>query len=330
MSWHGIVGWSVIALSAVCGVLAGPGFAQGVAESGFPSKSVRIVVAFSPGGSLDLLARTTAQRLGDTWKQPVVVDNRPGAGGLTGSEFVAKSAPDGYTLMMAGASNLVNTVLFPKAPDFGRDFAPVQLLVSNPYLLAVHTSLPVRTVADLIALARRRPGELTFASSGPGSLPQLAGELFVHMTKTRMVHVPYRGGAPALVDLMAGRADLMFNALPLMFPQVKAGRIRAVAVTTLRRSSALPDVPTVDEGGVKGYDVNGWYALVAPARTPDTVVQRINRDVVRHVLTAEYRARLVSEGSEPVGGTPEQFAAVIRDDLAKWGTVVQAANIVAE
>jgi tripartite-type tricarboxylate transporter receptor subunit TctC len=161
-------------------------------------------------------------------------------------------------------------------------------------------------------------------------LPQLAGELFVHMTKTRMVHVPYRGGAPALVDLMAGRADLMFNALPLMFPQVKAGRVRAVAVTTLRRSSALPDVPTVDEGGVKGYDVNGWYALVAPARTPDAVVQRINLDVVRHVLTAEYRARLVSEGSEPVGGTPEQFAAVIREDLAKWGGVVRAANVVAE
>ncbi|MGH8617739.1 MAG: tripartite tricarboxylate transporter substrate binding protein [Burkholderiales bacterium] len=320
--------------ASVLGVLFGAGYgnacAQGAAETAFPAKAVRIVVAFSPGGSLDLLARTTAQRLGDAWKQPVVVDNRPGAGGLTGSEFVAKVAPDGYTLMMAGASNLVNTVLFPKAPDFGRDFTPIQLLVSNPYLLAVHTSLPVRTVGDLVTLARRRPGELTFASSGPGSLPQLAGELFVHMTKTRMVHVPYRGGAPALVDLMAGRADLMFNALPLMFPQVKAGRVRAVAVTTLRRSSALPEVPTIDESGVRGYDVNGWYGLVAPVRTAAAIAQQINRDILQYVLTPEYRERLKGEGSEPVGSTSEQFATLIRNDLAKWRTVVDAARIIAE
>ncbi len=310
---------------AVAMLLAAAG---AMAAESYPDRPLRLIVAFTPGGSLDLTARLIAQRLTDSLGQPVIVDNRPGAGGLTGSDMVAKATPDGYTLLMASGSNAVNVALYPKATHhFGRDFSAITQAVSNAYLLTAVPTLPANSVKELIALARARPGQLNYGSSGTGGLPHLAGELFKSMTGVTMTHVPYKGAAPAIIDLIAGRVEIMFNALPLQLPHVKSGKLKALAVTTLRRAEVLPDVPTAAESGVPGYDLNGWYGVVAPLRTSAAVATKLNLEIVRILALPDVREKLKAEGSDPVGSSPEQFAAVIRADIDKWVRLTRAANI---
>jgi len=302
-----------------------------LAADPYPSRPVRMIVAFSAGGSLDLTARIVAQKIAESTGQAMVVDNRVGAGGITGSDIVAKAMPDGYTLLMASASNAVHPALFPNGPhDFGRDFTAVSIVSSNAYALAVSPGLPARSVKEMLALARSSAKQLSFGSSGNGGLPHLSAELFKSMANVDMVHIPYKGGAQALVDLMGGRIDVMFNSIPLLLPQGKTGKIRLIAVTTLRRAESVPDVPTVAESGVPGYDVNGWYGVVAPAKTPAAVVARLHQEIVRTVQLQDVRDRIRGDGGNVVGNTPAEFAATIRGDIVKWTTLVKKAGIKAE
>ncbi len=297
----------------------------------YPSKPIRLIVAFSPGGSLDTTARLIAQKLTESTGQPVVVDNRAGAGGIIGSDLVAKAAPDGYTLLMASASSPVHVALYPNGPhNFGRDFAPITLAASNAYVLAAHLGVSANTVKEVIALARAKPGRLNYGSSGTGGLPHLASELFKSMANVSIAHIPYKGGSQALVDLIGGRVDFMFNSMPLLLPQVKAGKLKMIAVTTARRAEAAPDVPTIAESGVPGYDVNGWYGVVAPARTPAPIIAKLNSEIVRILRVAEVRQQLKNEGGDTVGSSPEQFAVVIRADIDKWVRLVRTADIKVE
>ena len=294
----------------------------------YPVRPIRLIVAFAAGGSLDTTARLIAQKLTENLGQAVVVDNRVGAGGITGSDLVAKAAPDGYTLLMASASSPVHVALYPNGPhNFGRDFAPVTLAASNAYVLATHPGLPVSSVKEVIALARAKPGQLNYGSSGTGGLPHLSGELFKSMAAIDLVHVPYKGGSQALVDLIGGRLDFMFNSMPLLLPHAKSGKLRIIAVTTSQRAAATPDIPTIAESGMPGYDVNGWYGVVAPARTPAAVIAVLNREIVRILRAPEVRLQLKNEGGDAVGSTPEQFAAVIRSDIDKWVRLVRSAGI---
>lgn len=300
------------------------------AES-YPSKPIRLIVAFSAGGSLDTTARLIAQKLTESTGHAVVVDNRVGAGGVTGSDLVAKAAPDGYTLLMASASSPVHVALYPNGPhSFGRDFSPVTLAASNAYVMATHTSLQANTVKEVIALARAKSGQLNYGSSGTGGLPHLASELFKSLAGIDMVHIPYKGGSQALVDLIGGRLDFMFNSMPLLLPQAKAGKLKMIAVTTVQRAAAMPDIPTIAESGVPGYDVNGWYGVVAPARTPAPIIARLNSEIVRILRTPEVSQKLKNEGGDAVGSSPEQFAAVIRADIDKWVRLVRSAGIKGE
>lgn len=300
------------------------------AES-YPSRPIRLIVAFSPGGSLDTTARLIAQKLTESTGQAVVVDNRVGAGGIIGSDLVAKAAADGYTLLMASASSPVHVALYPNGPhNFGRDFAPVTLAASNAYVLATHVGLQANSVKEVIALARAKPGQLNYGSSGVGGLPHLASELFKSLAGVNIAHIPYKGGAQALVDLIGGRLDFMFNSMPLLLPQVRAGKLKMIAVTTAQRAAATPDVPTIAESGVPGYDVNGWYGVVAPVRTPSPVIAKLNSEIVRILRTPGVRQQLKNEGGDAVGSSPEQFAAVIRADIDKWIGLVRSAGIKGE
>ena len=319
--------FSIIVSLATCAMCTSPAAAQ----ENYPTRPVRLIVAFAAGGALDLTARLIAQRLTESWGQPVVVDNRLGAGGIVGSDLVAKAAPDGYTLLMASASSPVHVALYPKGPHhFGRDFAPVTLAASNAYVLATHASHPTSSVKDVIALSRTKPGQLNYGSSGTGGLPHLASELFKSMAGVDIAHIPYKGGAQALVDLAGGRLDFMVNSLPLLLPQAKTGKIRLIAVTTAQRAPAAPEVPTIAETGVPGYDVNGWYGVVAPARTPAPIITKLNGDIVRIVRMPAVRQQIRNDGGDAVGTTPEQFAAVVRADIEKWTRLVRTANIKAE
>jgi tripartite-type tricarboxylate transporter receptor subunit TctC len=301
------------------------------AAHGYPTRPMRLVVAFSPGGSLDLTARIIAQKMTESTGQPMVVDNRVGAGGITGSDIVAKSAPDGYTLLMASASNAVHPALFPNGPHhFGRDFVPVSIVSSNAYALAISPALTLVSVKDLVALARSRARQMSFGSSGVGGLPHLSAELFKSLAGVDMLHVPYKGGAQALVDLLGGRIDTMFNSIPLLLPQARNGKIRLLAVTTLRRAEAVPEVPTIAESGVPGYDVNGWYGVVVPAKTPAPVVATLHQAIVRILMAPDVRERIRGDGGDVVGSSPAEYATVIRNDIAKWIALVGRAGIKAE
>jgi len=304
---------------------------QCVRAESYPTRPIRLIVAFSAGGSLDTTARLIAQKLTESTGVAVVVDNRVGAGGITGSDLVAKAQPDGYTLLMASASSPVHVALYPNGPHhFGRDFSPVTLAASNAYVLATHAGLQANSVKEVIALARARSGQLNFGSSGTGGLPHLSAELFKSLAGVDMVHIPYKGGSQALVDLIGGRLDFMFNAMPLLLPQAKAGKLRIIAVTTAQRAAATPDIPTIAESGVPGYDVNGWYGVVAPARTPGAIIAALNGEIVRIMRAPEVRLQLKNEGGDAVGSTPGQFAAVIRADIDKWVRLVRSAGIKAE
>jgi tripartite-type tricarboxylate transporter receptor subunit TctC len=307
---------------SLSGAFAAPALAQG-----YPTRPIRIVVPFPPGGGTDILARLLAQKLTESLGQQVIVDNRPGAGGKTGTEIAVKAAPDGHTLLMVSASYAVNAAIYRLTFDPLKDLVPVAQMASVPFVLVSHPSLPAGNMKELIALAKAKPGQLNYASTGNGSSPHLAGELLTMMTDTRMVHVPYKGGGPALTDVLAGEVQLLFNTVVQSLPHIKSGRLKPIAVGSLKRSSALPQVPTIDESGVKGYDVTNWFGVLVNGRTPRPIVTRLNKDIVQHLQGAEFRKRLATEGAEPVSGTPEEFGRVIRADIEKFSRVVKAAGI---
>jgi tripartite-type tricarboxylate transporter receptor subunit TctC len=310
-----------IALSAV--VLAAANGA--VAQTPYPSKPVRIVVPFPAGGTTDILARAVAQKLSETWGQQVIVDNRPGAGGNIGAELVARAAPDGYTLLMGTVgTHAINPGLYAKMPyDHVKDFAPVILVAGVPNVLVVNPSVPVGSVPELIAYAKANPGKLNFASSGSGTSIHLSGELFKTMTGVQMTHIPYKGSSPALADLIGGQVQLMFDNLPSSIGFIRAGKLRALAVTSATRSSALPDTPTVAEAGVPGFEASSWFGLLAPAGTPPDIVAKIDGEVAKWLASPEAREKLAAQGANAAGGSPQDFARHIQAETAKWAKVVK-------
>jgi tripartite-type tricarboxylate transporter receptor subunit TctC len=291
----------------------------------YPTKPIRLVVPFPAGGTTDILARAAAQKLTEAWGQTVIVDNRPGAGGNIGSELVAKSAPDGYTLEMGTVgTHAINASLYAKMPyDHVKDFVPVILVAGVPNVLVVHPSVPVHSVAELIAYAKANPGKLNFASSGSGTSIHLSGELFKVMAGVQMTHVPYKGSAPAVQDLLGGQVQLMFDNLPSSLPHIKAGKLRALAVTSATRASALPDVPTVAEAGLPGFEASSWFGVLAPAGTPPAIVAKLNAEIAKWLATPEAKEKLSAQGANIAGGTPEDFAKHIAGETTKWARVVK-------
>ncbi len=302
------------------------------AQGSFPSRPLRLVVPYPPGGGADILARTLSQSLAENLGQSIVVDNKAGANGIIGTDMVAKAPPDGYTLVMGNIGpNAINQALYANLPyDCVKDFAPVALTGYTTHILAVNSNMPVANVGELIQLAKKQPGKLTFASSGIGGSPHLAGELFMMLTGTKMVHVPYKGASPGNSDLVAGQVDLTFNTLPPLLQFARTGRIKALAVTGMKRASSLPDVPTIDESGVKGYDVSTWYGILAPAGTPAEIVAKLNAAILKSLKTPEVQQKLQGQGYDVDTSTPEQFASLIRTEVDKWKKVVKEANVKAE
>ncbi|HYC49062.1 MAG TPA: tripartite tricarboxylate transporter substrate binding protein [Burkholderiales bacterium] len=310
------------ALVAVCSLAATTGAAQT-----YPVKPVRIVVGFAPGGGVDMSARAVGKYLSDAIGQQVIVDNRPGAAGNIGAAHVAKSPPDGYTLLMSN-STVSTPGLFVNLPfDINKDLEPVSLVAIGPSVLVAHPSFPVKSVKDLIALARKRPGEISYGSGGIGNITHLEMEMVTSLTKTKMVHVPYKGSAPSIVGLTSGEVQVLFSSIPAALGQVRAGRMRALAVSTLKRSSVLPDVPTIDESALKGYDAASWYGLFMPAGAPKNAVARISGEVVKIMQAREIRERFIADGFEPAGLTPDAFAKYLRAEIVKWDKVIKAAGI---
>ena len=318
-------------LLLLASVACSPGYTADAATN-FPNRPIRLIVPFPPGGGTDIVARTVSAKLTEAWGQQIIIDNRGGAGGTIGADTVAKSNPDGYTLLFGTPGALViNPLLNSKLPyDSVRDFAPVSLLALNPQLLAVHNSLPVGTVKELIALAKARPGKLNYGSVGEATPNHLAMELFKAMTGTDMVHVPYKGAAPAVTDLLGGQVQLMFNPMPPLMPHVKSGRLKALGVGGTQRSPALPDVPTVAEAGVPGYEYVTWYSIVAPAKTPQAIIGALNARLVAIMAIPEVAHRLASQGAEPRSSTPGELARFMQDDFKRLSAVIRSAGIKAE
>lgn len=282
-----------------------------------------MVVPFPPGGPNDTLARMAAQGLSQRWGQNIVVDNRGGGSGIIGIEIVARSAPDGYTLIMVGSIITTNVSAYKKLPyDAEKDFAPITRVASTPYVLVVHPSLNVATVQDLIAYARAKPDSLSYASASAGSANHLAGELFNKMAGVKMVHIPYKGGGPALTDVIAGHVQLIFNNPLTVLGHVRAGRLKALAVTSAKRSSVVPGLPTVSEAGLPGFEITGWYGMLAPARVPPAIIDKLRNEVVSIFGAVDVRDRLASQGLEPVGDTPREFSAFIATEIRKWAKVI--------
>lgn len=316
----------LLPLAAAVAALAAPLSPAIAAE--YPAKPIRMLVGFPPGGSTDVLARLVGQFLGQSLQQQVVIDNRAGATGNVASELTARANPDGYTLMMATvASHAINPALFSKVPyDPVKDFAPVSLVASYPLVLVINPRVPAKSVGQIVELARAKPGQLRYSSSGNGSPGHLSAELFKSAARIDMIHVPYKGGAPATTAVLSGEVEMNFGTLPAMMPHVKAGKLLAPAVTTARRSPALPEVPTVAEGGLSGFDVSSWAGVVAPAGTPRPIVDRLQRELVAVLKNPTVRERLASEGAEPVGNTPAEFGAFIKVELVKWAAAVKQAG----
>jgi len=310
-------------------VVAASTFAMASSYAAYPEKPIRIVVAYTPAGATDILARTVGQKLNEVWGQPVIIDNRPGANGNIGTEYAAKATPDGYTILMVTAgTHGINPSLYRKLGfDAVKDFEAVSLVAMVPNIFVVNNSLPAKDVREFIAYAKANPGKLNYGSPGNGSTAHLSMELFKSMTGIQMVHIPYKGSAGVLADLIGGQIVATMDNMPPYLPQVKAGKIRALAVSPAKRSAAAPDIPTVAESGVPGYDSGAWFGLVAPAHTPKDVVNKLSRETARILQLADVRARLTDLGAEPVGGTPEQFAAHIKSEIAKWAKVIKEANV---
>lgn len=315
-----------IALTCLAGALLAPGAASFAQQ--YPAKPVRIITTFPPGGPTDFVARAIGQKLAEAWGQQFIVDHRPGAGGVIGTEVAIRAAPDGYTLLLGTSSGLsVNPALNDKLPyNPSRDLAPISLVVVNPQLLIAHPSLPARSVKELIALARARPGQINYASVGQGSPNHMGMEMLKAMAGVNMVHIPYKGTAPAVTDIIAGHVSLMFNSMPSVLPQVKAGRLRALAVGSAKRSPAVPDIPAVAET-VPGFDYVTWYGLFAPAATPKEIISRLNAELVRMLAEPELAQRFASQGAEPRSTTPEELGRFMRAEYERWKTVIRTANI---
>lgn len=297
----------------------------------YPSKPIRLVVGFAAGGPSDVAARTIGQKLTEKWGQQVIVDIRPGAGGNIATEIVAKAPADGYTLLEPAFAHAVNPFLYPKLPfDAMKDFAPVLLFASIANVLVIHPSIPARTVSELIAFAKAHPGQLTAGSSGNGTASHLAVELLNMMGGIKTTHIPYKGLAPAHTDLMGGQITLLFDGIVTGMPAVNAGRLRALAVTTAKRWRGTPEIPTMAEAGLAGFEVNSWYGLLAPAGTPREIITRLNTEVGRSLREPDARERLYSIGAEPMNGTPEEFQAYINSEMTKWSNVVKKANLKVE
>jgi len=297
----------------------------------YPSRPIRLIVPQSAGGSTDLIARIVAQKMSDALGQTVVVDNRPGAGSLNGTELVAMAAPDGHTLLTVAASFTINPALHKKLPfDPVRDFSPVSQLATLPHILIVHPSVPVKSVKELIALAKSKPGELNYASSGIATSTHMAAELFLYMTGTRMVHVPYKGGAPSIIAMLAGQCQVNFAAISTAIPHVRSGKMRALAVTSDKRSAGAPEFPTVAEAGVPGYSHSSWVGMLAPAKTPQPIIARLHSEAVKAAQSAEVKTVLLRDGLEATGTTPGEYAAIIKTEVAKWLKVATAAGITAQ
>ncbi len=313
-----------------CAALLAPslGLFCATASAQYPAKPIRMVVPFTAGGTTDILARAVGAELQKSLNQTVIIDNKPGAGGNIGAEFVAKSPPDGYTLLMGTVgTHGINVSLYPKMPyDAVKDFAPVSLVAGVPNVLVAAPSFAANSVKDVIDAARKEPNKLTFASSGSGTSIHLSAELFKMMSQTQMTHIPYKGSAAALPDVMSGQVNIMFDNAPAVMPHIRGGKLKAMAVTSSVRSPALPGVPTIAEAGLPGFDASSWFGVLAPAGTPKEIVERLSREIAKALATPEMKERLANQGADAVGSTPEQFSAHIKSEIEKWAKVVKASG----
>jgi tripartite-type tricarboxylate transporter receptor subunit TctC len=311
-------------VAALCLGAANPALAQ----PAFPAKPVTIVAAYPPGGTVDLLSRVLSQKLGEDWKQTVIVENRPGASGIVGSQHVAKSAADGYTLMVVPITHVTNSSLFAKVPyDPIEDFTPISMLAASPLMLVVNNNFPAKSVGELMAQAKANPGRFNCGSGGNGTSQHLACELFKSTTKLDIKHVPYKGNAAAMTDVMGGQIETLFDQMATAVPHVKSGKVRALAVTTAKRSPAMPDVPTVAEAGVPGYESTAWFGIVGPKGMPKEVVDRINASVRKALARPEVQKQLGEQGLELTPGTPEEFRETLKTEMVKWAGVIKQAGI---
>jgi len=298
------------------------------AAQNYPTRPVRVIVPFAAGGNTDITARAIGVRLSEVFGQQIVVENRPGGAINIGTELVAKALPDGYTILMGGATNAINMSTQAKPPyDTVRDFAPIILCVKGANVLTTHPSLPAKNLKELIALAKARPGQLNFASSGLGSSNQMAGELFKVMAQVNIVHIPYKGNTPALTDTLAGNVEMMFSGVPVLVPHIQSGRLRAIAIGSLKRFVAIPDVPTFDESGLKGYEATTWFGLMAPVKTPKEIVARWNTEVDKILASPDLKSRFLNDGLEAMGGSQEEFARFIRVEIDKYAKVVKSSGM---
>ena len=315
----------VIATAAMVLLAYGMGIAT---AQNYPTKPIRLIAPFPPGGSTDLLARVMAQKLIEAWGQQVIVENRGGAGGTIGVELAARAPADGYTLVMGHIGTFgANPTLYPKLPyDPIKDFAPVTLLAMVPNAMVVHPALPVRTVKDVLAVARAKPGQMLYGSGGNGSAAHLAVVYFELLAKIKLTHIPYKGTGPAIVDLIAGQTSMMITGMAALMPHIKSGKLRPLAVGTAKRLAVLPDVPTINEAGVPGYEATQWYGILAPAATPRDIVLKLNAETVKALRQPDVRERLAADGTVPVGNTPEEFGAHIKTEIARWAPVVKASG----
>ena len=320
-----------LALSACAGATLAQTPTAAQTASSFPNRPIKIVVPFAPGGTTDMLARLVGQRLTQSWGQPVVIENKPGAGATLGADLVAKSPGDGYTLLMGAAHHTIAQKVYSKLNySIDRDFAPITVVAMVPNMVVVNADVPARNIAEFVALAKTQPGKLNYGSAGAGTAHHLIGEMFNLKAGVKLVHVPYKGSAPAVADLLSGQVQLMFDTVSSGLPQVKAGKVRALAVTTAKRSSAMPDVPSLSETVLPGFDVGTWFGLLAPASTPPAIVQKLNAEVVRIIQQPDVRKQMLDAGSEPVGNTPEQMAAQIRAELDGFDAVVKQIKLVVD
>jgi len=322
---------TVFAALALCSLASGMQDAAAQGAANYPSRGIRYIVGYTPGGTADILARAVSQRLNEAWGQPVVVDNRAGAGTNIGTELAAKSAPDGYTLFMPTVANAINATLYPKlAYDPIKDFIYITNYAKVPGIVVVHPSVPVKNAKELMALARAHPNQLRHGSTGVGSPHHLAAELFKTMAGVKMIHIPYKGASPALTDVVGGHIEVYFGAMVSTLPHVKSGRVRALGVTTLKRVAAVPDIPTIDEQGLKGFETGSWFGMAVPTGTPPDIVNKLHAAAVRIIALPEIRDRMSAEGAEFVGDTPEQYTRFVKSEIVKWGKAVKASGAKAD
>jgi tripartite-type tricarboxylate transporter receptor subunit TctC len=317
-----------LALAALCGLSAGA-FAQ--SADNFPSKPIRMIIPFAPGGGTDITGRTVGAELTKAWGQAVVADNEAGANGTIGLAQGVKAPPDGYTLILISASSLINQYVLPSVPyDLLRDFAPLSQLTAQPYSLVINPALPIKNLKELIAYAKANPGKINYGSSGIGGTSHLSGALFAQMAGIQMTHVPYKGGNPAMLDVIAGNIQILYSTLLQAGPHLKSGKLRVLAVSTAQRAPSAPDIPTMSEAGVPGYEVAPWYGLVLPGKTPQPIITKLNREIARIMQSAEVAPKLAADGSQGVGGTPEAFGTLLRAENAKWAKLVKEIGLKAE